>query len=879
MNQVNKLAINSHKDEIIESVKNNQVTVITSGTGTGKSTQVPQILYNEGYTVAITQPRVIAAKMLAMRICNEMNVELGGIVGYSTGLDKSFSKETEILITTDGVQVLKELNAKQQSKEKVLIIDEVHEWNLNIEILIAYCRVILHDDSNIKIVLMSATLNTNKIIEFFGVSTSLIHVEEPSFEITDMESTHMLYRDIVCAMDRRENVLVFLPGKNEIYNMLRKLEERESDYVILPMHSELPYEQLQECLQPVATRKIILATNIAQTSLTDPDFDTVIDTGLERRIETVDGVTGLYLREISLADITQRRGRVGRVKPGNYILCEEHFVGFDRPRFPVPEIQRLGLERVCLTLLKLGFNPSKFEFFHQPGKPAIIHAIIMLQDLGCVDTNGSLKVTDIGEKVLSLPLSIRMGRILTEAISFGNTEEVLSCIAVHESGNLILAGSPMSVFETRSDMLHGYSYWKRLMMERRVNFQKLGVNKRVFFKVKDMINKIRPILMKNGEWSSNSSDALMLKAIIAGYADSPKTEYDLQLDKHSCVSRYGENILLGERKTIQYMDKWGDTGTFELLTNVISVDPRYMANTYPHLYTLKDGKEYFDYWSEKIYLKKELRFKGVHVTEFEEIVDDPVKLKRYIEKEENDRRIARENEERRLKAYEAECAEARRTYIQERNEYNSRNTSIVPRVYMFGYSFDVEDGNIIHLNKGQLDKLNAPVMYGDEELTIHCQGLESKDPNELRDKLREQTLIKAVTHINNMKSMTLETWVDKLQGIIKTYDDYILMNTNKTVGLVAKDRKIEIYQIDDQADFKQIWFELRVVYYLAKLQLDYPPAKFRQGESTALLLTKEERSRREFFFDMVKDEIVSSKSLSDETIFNKAEIIYEELVS
>lgn len=892
-----ELAINKYTDEIINAVKNNQVTVITSGTGTGKSTQVPQMLHSEGYNIAITQPRIVAAKMLAMRISNEMECELGGIIGYSTGLDKNFSKDTEILITTDGVQVLKEINSTKHEKERILIIDEVHEWNLSIETLIAYCKVILKKNKNFKVVLMSATLDTSQLEKFFDIPIKLIDIKEKSYEVARLNSSGDLYSDIRSRMAYSENILVFLPGKKEIYDMFQKLEDINSNYIILPMHSELPYEKIQECLLPSDKKKIILATNIAQTSLTNPDIDTVIDSGLERRMETIDGITGLYLRNISIADTLQRLGRVGRTKPGNYILCEETFVS-KRTEYPIPEIRRLGLERVCLTLIKLGFNPSKFDFFHQPNYSSIIRAITMLIDLGCIVDEDNPTLTLIGEKILSLPLSIRMGRILVEAIDLKNSENALIAIAVHEVGNIITDKSFFWIPENTCDMIRGYQYWMKIMALGKIDFNTMGINKRAFFKVKEIINKIRPILLKNNEWSNNGSLSLLLNAIVSGYCDSPLLDLGVSMDKHSCVYPKSNKILLGEMKTIEVKSKYlYESHNVEILTNITSVDPMFLVDKYPSLYDAEELREVFDYWSEEIYSEKRLNFKGSSVKVFDVPVNNPKRLKELIEEEENKRRAARDAEIERQRQRDLIMEEERQRLMwsmrtmreeEERNKFTfGTNGSVnkqsirktLPTIYLAGSRVEIDEDYVVQISKTQLKQLYQPVTYNGGILTLDCQGIKSSNPKEIKDKLKETSLMNLVNHINSIKNISLEMWVTKLKEVIELYSDYIHENDIKNIALTISDKRIHTFQVDSESNFDQILNEASIKYYLCKIQYEYPPAKFKHAESTSMFLTDEEKNNREFFFEMMKDEIMCKTELSDRFVLSKAKTIYGELVS
>jgi len=428
------LPIADFRDQILDSVSNsaNPVTIITAATGAGKSTQVPQYLLDAGYNVVVTQPRRLAARTLAERVAEEMGTKLGEVVGYQTSQEKFVSDETRCLFVTDGLQLVNELlNIRRTRGSTVLVLDEVHEWNLNIEVLIAWVKEQIIAGRDIKMVLMSATIEAEKLSKFFN-DAPVINVPGRLFPVTVAPCGTSLLQDVVNLADNGHNILVFQPGKAEIEKLIGELEEHQGRFVVLPLHGELDSAEQKKCFQHYGKPKIIVSTNVAQTSVTIDDIDAVVDSGLERRLELDGGVEGLYLKPISLADSKQRAGRAGRTKPGIYIdWC---VASEDRLEFPKAEIERVRLDQTILRLADIGFDMEKLAFFHEPDHALIHKTKEELKKLGCMDQNG--RVTPIGRSVSRLPISVPYARMVIAAESLGVVKDIITIAAILETGEL-----------------------------------------------------------------------------------------------------------------------------------------------------------------------------------------------------------------------------------------------------------------------------------------------------------------------------------------------------------------------------------------------------------------------------------------------------------
>lgn len=425
------LPIISFRDEIIDSVAANLITVIVAETGAGKSTQVPQFLIEEGYDVVVTQPRRLAASSVAGRVAEEVGCELGTIVGFRTARHRKDRKDTRCLYATDGLILIQELmQRKVQSSLQVLVLDEVHEWNLNIEVLLGWVKDLISNGVDFRLVLMSATLEADKLIEHFPGSVK-IFVPGRTFPIEVQKPAETIEEDVTRLVKEGRNVLVFQPGKNEIEATIEKLVELGVEADIFPLHAELTHVDQQKCFAHYDRPKVIVATNIAQTSITIDDIDAVVDSGMERRAELVNEVDGLYIRPISLSDSKQRAGRAGRTKPGIYI---DHCTEKERLEFPIAEIMRVRLDATVLQLASVGCNMEELSFFHQPPLERIYSARKSLQRLGCMNSKG--EVTSIGHRVARLPVSVKFGRMLVEAINLGVTGDLITIAAIFETGVL-----------------------------------------------------------------------------------------------------------------------------------------------------------------------------------------------------------------------------------------------------------------------------------------------------------------------------------------------------------------------------------------------------------------------------------------------------------
>ena len=582
------LPITNYKNEIIEAVRSHSFTIISAETGSGKSTQIPQYLADYYEQVIVTEPRIMAAKTLAKRVAEEMEVTLGQEVGYRTAFDKCSSPNSNILYCTDGLQLIRTIFSEDNKTKNVLVIDEVHEWNLNIETLVAWCKF-MQGKWNTKVVLMSATLDTDGLSEFFGNDVAVLNIPGNLYEVS-MEQRHQISlidtinENINCG----KNILVFVPGKKEIADVIYHLDIENA--MVLPLHGELDWEDQKKCFKHYPVSKVIVATNVAQTSITIPDIDVVIDTGEARISIAENGIQGLFLKPISRSDIMQRKGRAGRTKSGKYFLCSDIPMKY-REEYSVPEIQRSILDRVVLQLATIGLDAEELEFFHQPDLSEIKLSKKALTDIGAFSEK---QVTAIGRKIVKMPVSVQVARMIVEAEKYGVTEQVITIASIIENGGLLSKEGKYNDFtsEYKSDLLAELDVWKSINQMKYIDFQKLGINKRTFFRVKENIQKLKEALAGIVELTHNNDREAIVKSCLYGLVshiyirDYDNMYYsedgsEVRLDRKSCVS-YCPQIIVGIPKTIEFKDMYGCTDTMDLVNFVSKIDVSTLIELVPN---------------------------------------------------------------------------------------------------------------------------------------------------------------------------------------------------------------------------------------------------------------------------------------------------------
>jgi HrpA-like RNA helicase len=615
------LPVLDFRDAITDSVDRNQVTIVTAETGAGKSTQVPQYLAEHGYTkVIVTQPRILAARNLSYRVREEWvqrnHVDSDKIIGYRTAHERDDSPESEVLYCTDGLQLVREVTGAGTSERQVLVLDEVHEWNENMEVLVAWAKKRCQEEPNFKVVIMSATIETDTLANYFGTS-AVINVPGRTHEVVKRRGTDVV-SEIFNQLTSRSNVLVFLPGKAEIQDVSDAIAEKATSagIPVIPLHSQLEATSQQQAFANYPNGKIILATNIAQTSVTIDDIDVVIDSGLERRSEVRNGVEGLFIAQISQADCLQRAGRAGRTKAGEYILapydtlpCLEFS---DRPEYAIPEIMRKHIDRLTLRLASVGIDIEILDFYHDPSNKAIQRAKRTLVALGAMTKSGD--VTRIGRQMEQFPVESSYGRMLVEAMQFGADvqSKLAAIIGIQEVGGIVKGGPRFTGWhkytkQTKSDLLAQYDVYLALPEIPDSMYEDIGIIAKNVHKATEVMERLERDLNLGAipltPLSDDEQDYLM-RCIVAGQIDElwsvddrgaaihvfTKTHRDIS---SSTVVR-NPKLVSGTPFDLQVPSRSGGLETLNLVQGLTSVKVDWLVDLAPHLFASRRGKAFYD---------------------------------------------------------------------------------------------------------------------------------------------------------------------------------------------------------------------------------------------------------------------------------------------
>ncbi len=520
------LPIAERREELLAAIRDNQVVVVAGETGSGKSTQLPKMCLELGLGehgwVGHTQPRRIAARSIAERVSEELGDELGGLVGYKVRFTDQVGAKTEIKVMTDGILLAEMQHDRKLSKYSVIIIDEAHERSLNIDFLLGYLKQLLPSRPDLKVIVTSATIDTERFATHFadrdGEPAPIISVSGRTYPVEvryrppeDPETGESLSQSeaIVEALYELENeapgdVLVFGAGERDIREAADALKDaRLRDTEILPLYGRLSAAEQHRVFERKRSgvqRRIVIATNVAETSLTVPGIRYVVDPGTARvsRYSNRTKVQRLPIEGISQASANQRSGRCGRVAAGIAIrlFSEEDFNS--RPEFTEPEITRTNLASVILQMASLGLgNMERFPFVEPPELRNIRDGVALLEELDAVhpDREGTKKwLTSIGRELSRLPVDPRFGRMVIEGADTGCLREIMiitSALSVRDPRERPAekreeaAQFHARFAEPGSDFLAWIRLWEYLETERRArsNSQFRKMCKREFINV------------------------------------------------------------------------------------------------------------------------------------------------------------------------------------------------------------------------------------------------------------------------------------------------------------------------------------------------------------------------------------------------------------
>ncbi|RWX57383.1 ATP-dependent RNA helicase HrpA [Photobacterium chitinilyticum] len=444
-----QLPVSQKKDDIAEAIKNNQVVIVAGETGSGKTTQLPKICMELGLgtkgMIGHTQPRRLAARTVANRIAEELQCELGSYVGYKVRFNDKVSERSQVKLMTDGILLAEIQNDRYLNQYDTIIIDEAHERSLNIDFILGYLRELLPKRPDLKVIITSATIDPERFSKHFK-NAPIVEVSGRTYPVevryrpvsedgddSDRDQLQAIFDAVDELCDEGlGDILIFMNGEREIRDTTDALQKRNlRDTEVLPLYARLSAGEQNRIFQSHSGRRIILSTNVAETSLTVPGIKYVIDPGTARisRYSYRTKVQRLPIEAVSQASANQRKGRCGRVQEGICIrlYSEEDFLS--RPEFTDPEILRTNLASVILQMTAIGLGDIQaFPFVEAPDNRNIQDGIRLLEELGAINpkaTDPRKRLSVIGRQLARLPLDPRLARMVLEAPKQGALREVM----------------------------------------------------------------------------------------------------------------------------------------------------------------------------------------------------------------------------------------------------------------------------------------------------------------------------------------------------------------------------------------------------------------------------------------------------------------------
>ena len=578
------LPIYELESALVSGLRESGRLVVQAPTGSGKSTQLPQIVWRHGFLdtgqVVVLQPRRLATRMLARRVASEMGEPVGQTVGYQIRLESKVSAKTKIRFVTEGI-LLRQMSFDPSLRGvNVLVFDEFHERHLYGDITLARARQIQASSRpDLKIVVMSATLDVAGLAEYLA-PCAVLESRGRSFPVAIeyLAKTPPIDRDgvwevatqaaVEAASRTSGDMLVFMPGTFEIGRTVEAMQRHRalSSFKVLPLHGELSPERQDDAIERSESRKIIVSTNVAETSLTIDGVTVVIDAGLARlaRFDARRGINTLLIEKISRASADQRAGRAGRTAPGLCVrLWTERDHG-DRAAQELPEVHRLDLAEVVLTLKASGVTRiDEFPWLESPDPLGLRRAQQLLADLGALQSQRNGEITEIGRRMLSYPVHPRYARMLLEAERRGCVRGVALMAALTQGRGFLIRGVSKSVEQAReaalgdehqSDFLLLIRAWlyadqNRYQLEA---CQRIGVHAQAARQVGPLFAQFLNIAKEEGLEVRNEDqapDEELLKCVLAGFSD----QLGIRLDRGTlrCDLVHGRRGVLARESAVQ----------------------------------------------------------------------------------------------------------------------------------------------------------------------------------------------------------------------------------------------------------------------------------------------------------------------------------------
>ena len=521
--------------EVVETLRSHAGLVIEAPPGAGKSTRVPPAILDAELAgddrIVMLEPRRVAARATARRIADERAVALGGEVGYQVRFDRKISSETRLSVITEGILTRRLQSDPFLEDIGVVILDEFHERSRHTDLAIAFLKEVQEVRDDLKVVVMSATLEAEPIADYLDVPSlksegrtypvDIEYLDKPPEDRVEYEAARQVRGYVGSERDDGGDILIFLPGRGEIHRCLDSLEDwaRGRDLELLPLYGALSSSEQDRALRSGGPRKIIASTNIAETSVTIEGVTLVIDSGKVRqmRMSEASGVDNLETVHVSLASAKQRAGRAGRVQKGRAIRLWTHAYEHRLDDYDEPEISRIDLAPVLLEVIAWsGADPRDFDWFDAPPDHAIRHGVDLLEMLGAVDA-GQYQLTELGKRLLELPVHPRIGRMLVEGERRGVAGLAATMAAIISERDFV-NGVDRDAPGGRSDVLVRADFLNEVASGRKQAARRLGFDVHVggARRLKKVVGQLKNMVDQH---SRGGSEDDALRSVLAGYPD------------------------------------------------------------------------------------------------------------------------------------------------------------------------------------------------------------------------------------------------------------------------------------------------------------------------------------------------------------------------
>jgi ATP-dependent RNA helicase HrpB len=406
---LDSLPVDQHIEEIVALVRAKRRAIIVAPPGSGKTTRIPPALVALGKTILL-QPRRVAARALARRIASERHWTLGHEIGWHIRFERKFSKSSKLVVATEGILTARLQSDPLLSDFDVIVLDEFHERSIHADLALALAKQAAKARDDLAIVVMSATLDTKPLAEFLDAQVITIDARQYPIDVRYAPGSSVARAVRDALPSSRGHILCFLPGRREIENTVAEL--RDLDARVLPLHGSLEVDAQEAALAPSTQRKVIVATNVAETSLTVDGVSDVIDSGLQKvlRYDSETAVDHLVTEQITNDSAEQRAGRAGRTGPGRATRLWDSR-SLLRPHRE-PEIRRVDLAGPALDIISWGGDPRTFEWFERPHEERIRAALTLLEMIDAIEDG---KLTSVGEQIRAFPLHPRLARMVIAA--------------------------------------------------------------------------------------------------------------------------------------------------------------------------------------------------------------------------------------------------------------------------------------------------------------------------------------------------------------------------------------------------------------------------------------------------------------------------------